>query len=85
MSICYWTVFIEVGSKAFELDENIAIRACDWCGQPFYQGRHNHRFCCVEHGRKFHVAERRAALALFRAINVTSLEGEEDERRRMVG
>ena len=76
---------IEVGSNAFELDENIAIRACDWCGQPFYQGRSNHRFCCVEHGRRFHVAERRAALALFRAIRVTSLEEEENERTRIVG
>jgi hypothetical protein len=75
---------IEVASRAFGLDENIAIRACDWCGRPFYQGRHNHRFCCVEHGRRFHMAERRAALALFRAINVTSLE-EEDERTRIVG
>jgi len=76
---------IEVGSKAFEPDDNIAIRTCDWCGQPFYQGRDNHRFCSVEHGRKFHMAERRAALALFRAVSVTSLEDEEDERRRMVG
>ena len=48
---------IEGGSKAFELDENIAIRACDWCSRPFYQGRSNHRFCCVEHGRRFHMAE----------------------------
>jgi hypothetical protein len=76
---------IGVCSNGFELDENVAIGACDWCGQQFYQGRSNHRFCCVEHGRRFHVAERRAALALFRAINVTSLEDEEDERRRMVG
>jgi hypothetical protein len=81
--IIFSTDGIIEGSKEFELDENIAIRACDWCGQPFYQGRHNHRFCCLECGRKFHMAERRAALALFRAINVTSYE--EDERRRMVG
>ena len=74
---------IELFSNMLEADENIAVRACDWCGQPFYQGRRNHRFCCVEHGRKFHMAERRAALALFRAINVTSFEDEEDERRRM--
>jgi len=71
---------IEVRIKAFELDENIVVRACDWCGQPFYQGRHNHRFCTLECGRRLHMAERRAALALFRTINVT-----EDERRRMVG
>jgi hypothetical protein len=76
---------IALNSKLFELGENISIRACDWCAQEFYQGRHNHRFCCVEHGRKFHMTERRAALALFRAISVTSLEEEEDERGRMVG
>jgi len=76
---------MELRDKDFELDENIATRTCDWCGQSFYQGRHNHRFCCVEHGRKFHMAERRAALALYRSLNVTSLEDEEDERRRMVG
>jgi hypothetical protein len=76
---------IELYDKAFELDDNTATRTCDWCGQSFYQGRHNHRFCCVEHGRKFHMAERRAALALFRAVSVMSLEDEEDERRRMVG
>jgi hypothetical protein len=70
-------------NNMLELDENIAIRACDWCGQQFYQGRSNHRFCCVEHGRKFHMVERRAALALFRAVSVMSLEEEEDERRRM--
>ena len=76
---------IELHDKDLELDDNTATRTCDWCGQLFYQGRDNHRFCCVEHGRRFHMAERRAALALFRAINVTSLEDEEDERRRMVG
>ena len=48
---------IELFSNMLEADENIAVRACDWCGQPFYQGRRNHRFCCVEHGRKFHMAE----------------------------
>ena len=75
---------MELRDKDFELDENIATRTCDWCGQSFYQGRHNHRFCCVEHGRKFHMAERRAALALYRSLNVASLE-EKDEGRRMVG
>jgi len=69
-----------VCSKTFELDENMTIRACDWCSQQFYQGRDSHRFCCVECGRRFHIAERRAALALYR-----SLKDEEDERRRMVG
>jgi hypothetical protein len=64
---------IEVSSKAFELDGN-------WCGQQFYQGRSNHRFCCAEHSRKFHMAERRAALALFRSLKD---EEEKDERRRM--
>ena len=76
---------MEGANKLLVLGENIAVRSCDWCGQPFYQGRDNHRFCCVECGRKFHMAERRAALALYRSLNVTSLEDEEDERRRMVG
>jgi hypothetical protein len=74
---------IELSNNAFELDENITIRTCDWCSRSFYQGRSNHRFCCVEHCRRFHMAERRAALALYRSLNVTSLEDEEDERRRM--
>jgi len=29
---------IEGGSKAFELDENIAIRACDWCSSTVLSG-----------------------------------------------
>jgi hypothetical protein len=53
-------------AKRDELDENVTVRACDWCGQLFYKGRDNHRFCCVEHGREFHIAERRAAVALYR-------------------
>jgi hypothetical protein len=74
---------MELNDKVFELDENIATRTCDWCGQSFYQGRRNHRFCGLGCGRKFHMAERRAALALYRSLNVTSLEDEEDERGRM--
>ena len=77
-----------------EGDENIPIKDCAWCGQPFYQGRDNHRFCCVEHGRQFHIAERRAALALYRAIQVqrtgvfgTTVEEQEDgpENSRLAG
>jgi hypothetical protein len=66
-------------NKAFELDENILVMACDWCGQPFYQGRHNHRFCTFECGRRFHIAERRAALALYRSLKD---EDEDNERAR---
>jgi hypothetical protein len=63
-------------------DKNITVRACDRCGQPFYQGRENHRFCCIECGRKFHIAERRAAIALFRAT-MRMQEAEEDDQRPM--
>jgi hypothetical protein len=69
---------MQMFSKAFELDENLLVTTCDWCGQPFYQGRHNHRFCTLECGRRFHIAERRAALALYR-----SLKDVEDERGRL--
>src|SRR5262245_29908609 len=81
-------------AKRPEEDENILIKDCAWCGQPFYQGRDNHRFCCVEHGRQFHIAERRAALALYRAIQVqrtgvfgTPVEEQKDgpENSRLAG
>ena len=73
---------MEGANKLLVLGKNIAVRSCDWCGQPFYQGREDHRFCKVECGRKFHVAERRAALALYRSLKD---EDEEDEPRRMAG
>jgi uncharacterized Zn finger protein (UPF0148 family) len=70
---------IALANKMLE-DRDIIVKACDWCGQPFYQGRENHRFCCIECGRKFHIAERRAAVALFRAT-MRMQEMEEDEQR----
>jgi hypothetical protein len=42
-------------------------RRCDYCGAPFYQGRDDHRFCTVECNRRWHVEERRAAIAFWRA------------------
>jgi hypothetical protein len=71
-----------------EETENIPIRNCDWCGQPFYQGRDNHRFCCVDHGRQFHMAERRAAIALYRAtMRMRLMQEQEDgpENSRLAG
>jgi hypothetical protein len=63
------------------VDAKVLIRNCDWCGQGFYQGRDNHRFCRRKCGVEFYMAERRAALALFRSLRGQEQEDQEDERR----
>jgi hypothetical protein len=64
-----------------ELIANVlaSLRNCDWCNERFYQGREDHRFCSRKCGVEFYVAERRAALALYRSLKD---EDEEDERAR---
>jgi NADH pyrophosphatase NudC (nudix superfamily) len=54
---------------------NVSVRHCDWCGQRFYQGRDNHRFCKRECGVQFFAAERRTAKGFFRSLR--NQEGEE--------
>jgi hypothetical protein len=39
---------------------------CAHCGRGFYKGRDDHRFCSIVCNRAYHVAERRAAVALYR-------------------
>jgi hypothetical protein len=43
-----------------------AIAHCDNCGSRFYQSRTDHRFCSITCHHEFHIAERRAAVELFR-------------------
>ena len=62
---------------------NVSVRECDWCNRRFYQGREDHRFCGRKCGVEFYVAERRAALALYRSLkDEDEDEDEEDERAR---
>jgi hypothetical protein len=79
-------------TNALELDDNISVCHCATCGKLFYRGRDNHRFCSIECGKQWHMAERRAALTLYRAVQaqrrlMPSLLEDEDERprTRMVG
>lgn len=60
------------------VDGDVSVRHCRWCGQGFYQGRDNHRFCSRKCGVEFFAAERRVALALFRSLR--NQEVEDDER-----
>ena len=60
------------------IENGIAIARCDNCGQRFYRSRADHRFCSITCNHEFHIAERRAALELFRTLHE---EGEEEERR----
>jgi hypothetical protein len=53
---------------ASALQPEFAHRGCDWCGEPFYLGRVDHRFCCIECNRLWHVDERRKALAFWRSL-----------------
>jgi hypothetical protein len=56
--------------------DNHTVISCAWCSQRFYRAYERHRFCSLDCGVKFFQAERKAALAFYRA-----LQEDGDERK----
>jgi hypothetical protein len=56
---------MKVATEAIEPD--VAVAHCHHCGVRFYRSRDNHRFCSPSCHTEFHAAERRTALAWYRA------------------
>jgi len=48
------------------IKDGVGVAWCDHCGARFYQIRADHRFCSITCHHEFHIAERRAAVELFR-------------------
>lgn len=59
------------------IEDGVAVARCDNCGSKFYRGREGHRFCSIICNHEFHIAERRAAIELFRASGLTVQRNEE--------
>jgi hypothetical protein len=60
------------------IEEGIEVANCAYCRERFYRGRASHRFCSARCHYEFFQAERRAALAWYRAT-VVRRKGREEQ------
>jgi predicted nucleic acid-binding Zn ribbon protein len=64
-------------------DRKPPIAECEWCSKPMTLWVYAQRFCSRQCGDQFHAAERRQAVALFRAQGMKVRTEEPEDQHRV--
>ena len=64
------------------MDRKPPIAECEWCKRSMTLWVYTQRFCSKNCSDQFHAAERRQAVAFFRAQGMRVRKAEEQEERR---